>query len=75
VPDSSEPTTVALFCVPPTASTSINAAGGIPGPGAITFKSAIISYRCGNGVTEGIEECDDGNNANGDGCNEICWVE
>ena len=53
----------------------INAAGGIPGPGAITFKSAIISYRCGNGVTEGIEECDDGNNANGDGCNEICEAE
>jgi len=75
VPDSSEPTTVALFCVPPTASASINAAGGIPGPGAITFKSAIISYRCGNGVTEGVEECDDGNNANGDGCNEICETE
>jgi cysteine-rich repeat protein len=75
VPDSSEPTTVALFCVPPTASVSINAAGGIPGPGALTFKSVIISYRCGNGVTEGVEECDDGNNANGDGCNEICETE
>jgi hypothetical protein len=72
VPDASEPTTVALFCVPPTASASINAAGGIPGPGAITFKSVIISYRCGNGVLEGIEQCDDGNNDNGDGCNEIC---
>jgi cysteine-rich repeat protein len=75
VPDSSEPTTVALFCVPPTSSSSINAAGGIPGPGAITFKSAIISYRCGNGVTEGVEECDDNNNTNGDGCNEICETE
>jgi len=66
---------VALFCVPPTASASINAAGGIPGPGAITFKSAILSYRCGNGVTEGVEECDDGNNSNGDGCNEVCETE
>jgi len=75
VPDSSEPTTVALFCVPPTASASINAAGGIPGPGAITFKSVIISYRCGNNVLEGLEECDDGNNTNGDGCNEICETE
>ena len=75
VPDSSEPTTVALFCVPPTASASINAAGGIPGPGAITFKSVILTYRCGNGITEGPEECDDGNNANGDGCNEICQTE
>jgi len=75
VPDSSEPTTVALFCVPPTASASINAAGGIPGPGAITFKSVILSYRCGNGVKEGPEQCDDGNNTNGDGCNEICQTE
>ena len=33
------------------------------------------SYRCGNGVTEGVEACDDGNNANGDGCNEICLAE
>jgi hypothetical protein len=72
VADSSEPTTVALFCIPPTASASINAAGGIPGPGAISFKSAILSYRCGNGVVEGIEECDDGNNENGDTCDEIC---
>ena len=75
VEDASEPTTVALFCIPATASASINAAGGIPGPGAIAFKSAILSYRCGNGVPEGIEECDDGNNANGDGCDEVCTTE
>lgn len=75
VTDTSEPTTVALFCVPPTASASINAAGGIPGPGAISFKSAILSYRCGDGSQDGIEECDDGNNTNGDGCDEICRLE
>jgi cysteine-rich repeat protein len=75
VPDSSEPTTVALFCIPPTASASINAAGGIPGPGAISFKSAIVSYRCGDGRRDGVEQCDDGNNVNGDGCNEICQTE
>ena len=75
VPETSEPTTVALFCIPATASASINAAGGIPGPGAIAFKSAIISYRCGNNVTEGNEQCDDGNNLNNDGCDEICRSE
>jgi hypothetical protein len=75
VPDSSEPTTVALFCIPATASASINAAGGIPGPGAIAFNSAIISYRCGDGSQDGVEECDDGNNTNGDGCDEICRTE
>jgi cysteine-rich repeat protein len=30
---------------------------------------------CGNGVVEGDEECDDGNNYNGDGCDEDCNIE
>jgi uncharacterized repeat protein (TIGR01451 family) len=30
---------------------------------------------CGNGIVEGDEECDDGNNDNGDGCDENCVVE
>lgn len=31
---------------------------------------------CGNGIIEGEEECDDGNNENGDGCDENCmWEE
>ena len=70
-----EPTAVALFCIPPTASGAINAAGGIPGPGAVTFKSVVLAYRCGNHVRQGIEECDDGDNENGDGCDELCRSE
>jgi cysteine-rich repeat protein len=27
---------------------------------------------CGNGILEGSEECDDGNNLNGDGCSSLC---
>ena len=27
---------------------------------------------CGNGVVEGLESCDDGNTADGDGCSAIC---
>src|SRR5688572_24359697 len=27
---------------------------------------------CGNGVTEGSEECDDGNTSSGDGCSSTC---
>ena len=73
--DSFEPTSLALFCIPATASASINAAGGIPGPGAITFKSVVVGYRCGNDIVEGVEECDDGNNNNGDGCDEACRSE
>ena len=30
---------------------------------------------CGNGVLEFGEGCDDGNTANGDGCNEVCRIE
>ena len=30
---------------------------------------------CGNGEPEGIEECDDGNTASGDGCSSTCTIE
>ncbi len=30
---------------------------------------------CGDGTLYGDEQCDDGNNANGDGCNEFCQIE
>jgi fibro-slime domain-containing protein len=30
---------------------------------------------CGNGVLEGVEQCDDGNAAGGDGCSKLCQVE
>jgi cysteine-rich repeat protein len=31
--------------------------------------------RCGDGVTDGGEQCDDGNHANCDGCTELCDLE
>jgi cysteine-rich repeat protein len=75
VDDTSEPTTVAMFCVPKTASSAINGAGGIPGPGAITFKGVIFACRCGDGTKGCDEECDDGNLTNGDGCSQACQTE
>jgi cysteine-rich repeat protein len=75
VPDSSEPTTAALFCIPATASPAITSAAGTPGPGAIEFRTALISCRCGDDVVGCDEECDDGNNANGDGCDQACRME
>jgi len=30
---------------------------------------------CGNGTLEGLEQCDDGNRTNGDGCSSTCRVE
>ncbi|MDP2670262.1 MAG: DUF4215 domain-containing protein [bacterium] len=30
---------------------------------------------CGNGIREELEQCDDGNNDEGDGCDSICHIE
>ncbi len=73
--DTSRPSSAALFCLPPTASPSVNGAGGIPGPGAILFDATLRVCRCGNSEIECDEACDDGNNANGDGCDEACRIE
>jgi len=75
VADASRPTTVALFCVPATTSSTINSAGGITGPGAVRFESFIKVCRCGDGKIECDEECEDGNTISGDGCDSGCRQE
>lgn len=35
----------------------------------------VAKPKCGNGIVEGDEKCDDGNLINGDGCNANCTVE
>jgi cysteine-rich repeat protein len=35
----------------------------------------IVIDDCGTGIVSGNEQCDDGNTANGDGCNEACNVD
>jgi cysteine-rich repeat protein len=37
--------------------------------------SEVLGTRCGNGVLDPGEQCDDGNNANGDGCDAFCHIE
>lgn len=37
--------------------------------------SVPTSIICGNGIKEGAEQCDDGNTANGDGCDSLCKSE
>ena len=73
--DISEPTSVGLFCIPPTTSDVINAAGGIPGPAAIQLNSLLVVTRCGDRKLMPPEECDDGNLRNGDGCDQDCKTE
>jgi cysteine-rich repeat protein len=75
VADSSRPESVALFCVPATAQTSINNVGGITGPGAIRFSGQVKVCRCGDSVIGCDETCDDGNTVGGDGCDEFCQQE
>jgi len=70
----------ALFCVPPTASASINAASGVPGPATISLDATMyfdgngVACICGNGVLECTEQCEDGNAINGDGCDQNCTL-
>ena len=75
VQQSSRPTSVALFCVPATASGAINSAGGITGPGAVSLKGIIEVCRCGDSKIGCDETCDDGDTNNGDGCNDYCQTE
>lgn len=41
-------------------------------PNGITFANVI---RCGDGIQEGSEQCDDGNTDNGDNCSSLCKLE
>ena len=45
--------------------------------GTVSLETSLTNWvafrvQCGNGVIEGNEECDDGNQDNGDGCNSSC---
>lgn len=44
------------------------------GDGLIDIEDPDCQY-CGNGALESGEECDDGNNVNGDGCTSKCLIE
>jgi cysteine-rich repeat protein len=52
-------------CVEPTTTSA-------PVPG---FKLASLPVRCGDGVRQDEEECDDGNRRSGDGCSPFCTKE
>ena len=39
------------------------------------FWNITVSPICGNSILESPEQCDDGNNANGDGCSSTCTIE
>ncbi|WP_373046384.1 DUF4215 domain-containing protein [Vulgatibacter sp.] len=45
------------------------------GEGCAIDTSGCSSYRCGNGILEPGESCDDGNEVLGDGCTDQCVIE
>lgn len=75
VADTAVPKLVALFCSTRSSSGAINDSYGLPGPGTLTLETLIRLCRCGDGVARCAEDCDDGNQQNGDGCDERCRVE
>jgi len=46
----------------------------LPINGDQTITASFASITCGNGVTEGVEECDDGNTNNNDACTNACTM-
>jgi cysteine-rich repeat protein len=46
-----------------------------PEPTVTVGPSPVVNVDCGDGLITGSEECDDGNDTNGDGCSDVCVVE
>jgi len=44
-------------------------------PNCVLDTSKCVRVACGNGVLDQREQCDDGNNINGDGCDQYCMLE
>lgn len=47
----------------------------IPSPPALSITVTPRTPVCGDGFVEGIEECDDGNTADGDCCSSVCTLD
>jgi probable HAF family extracellular repeat protein/cysteine-rich repeat protein len=56
---------------------AINDAGLVAGAAQTVSggSHAVLWPLCGNTAVEGIEQCDDGNTVNGDGCSSVCQLE
>lgn len=65
--------TCTAACVFPPITNPANGDGCCP-PGANANNDNDCAPVCGNGVTEGTEQCDDGNVMNGDSCSSTCQL-
>ncbi|HYC53432.1 MAG TPA: hypothetical protein VEL28_00620 [Candidatus Binatia bacterium] len=72
VDDSLAPELASIGCLPAHPSATLNAGFGITGPFAFSLETFVEVCRCGDANRGCNEECDDGNFADGDGCNAHC---
>jgi len=49
--------------------------GSVDHAGPFTLDVTVTPSACGNGALDGDEQCDDGNQADGDGCSATCQLE
>jgi cysteine-rich repeat protein len=68
------PTNYEVLAIAEFAGGTYTAADGSVGTPYILARG-VIPDGCGNGTLDSAEECDDGNNENGDGCDEACNLE
>jgi len=54
---------------------AVDGAGDVYVTGANSNNAFVITFNCGDGLLGPGEPCDDGNNANGDGCAAYCLIE
>ncbi len=54
---------------------TINGYSGLKTCSSCHYGSCVATQYCGDGIKNGMEGCDDGNTANGDGCSSTCTVE
>lgn len=71
---------LASACGDSTGTGAAGGTGGAPSDGGRTVAGGGqggggATRTCGNGTLEGVEQCDDGNTSNGDGCGASCVVE
>jgi fibro-slime domain-containing protein len=62
-------------CDPYCRVTSDTPAGFDAGPAFTLVDGGLVVAGCGDGILVSPEECDDGNNAAGDGCSALCTLE
>ncbi len=69
------PALEALGCMPASSSNAVNSVHGTTGPASLRLEQLLRWCSCGDSELGCSEQCDDGNQIPGDGCDERCREE